>query len=97
MKYECHITIDPVTGADLDVFDDLCRGYHFKVARLIKDNGQPNDRDQFATGNGTTYAELRKRMVDLCQDIKACGFKLRRYKIEEIVTDSRINDIEGLL
>jgi len=97
MKYECHITIDPVSGSELDSFESMCAFYRFKVAKLLKDNGLPSDKDQFATGHDVDYTSLEGRMVLLCRELKMEGYVIRRYKIEEILLDSRMGDTWQLI
>lgn len=97
MKYECHITIDPVFGASLQTFKELCEGWKFKVADLLKVNGDASTKDQFATGHSVSYTDLRFRMIELCENLRVLGYKVRRYKIEEILLDSRLGDFERLL
>jgi hypothetical protein len=98
MKYECHITIDPVDKwSRINQLEMHCDQYHFKLAKLIKVTGELNERDQFMTGHGVNYDELKLRMSDLCDLLKEQGYVIRRYKIEKILLDSRIDDSEGLL
>ncbi len=98
MKYECHITIDPEDKPSrLHQLGMYCDFYKFKVASLLKETGKPNDLDQFMTGHDISFEGLKWRMNSLCQTLKDNGFVLRRYKIEEILLDSRLGDSEGLL
>jgi hypothetical protein len=98
MKYECHVTIDPVDKPSrLHQLEMYCEQYKFKVAKLLKENGVTSDRDQFMTGHGVAYNEIKLRMSDLCDLLKEQGYVIRRYKIEEILLDSRLGDTEGLL
>lgn len=98
MKYECHITIDPVNKPSrLHQLEMYCERYKFKVAELLKSNGLPSNKDQFMTGHDNSYNGLLWRMGSLCQTLKDNGYIIRRYKIEEIMLDSRLGDSEGLL
>jgi len=98
MKYECHITIDPIIPtAEMHKLIELCDKAKFKVAKLLKEVGFPSNLDQFMTGHGNEFNELHGRMRLLCLLLKEAGFVIRRYKIEEILVDSRLGDSEGLL
>lgn len=89
--YECHLTLNPVVGEELKTLEVLCEAYGFRVASLY------GDSDAFTTGRSSFYSELNHRMIDLIQALKACGFVVRRYKIESALIDSRIDDHLNLL
>lgn len=89
MKYECHITIEPVFGDRLKLFESHCKKYNFKVAKLIMVDGKPNQRDSFCTGRSDTYSDMYSRMCLLVSDLKGSLFLLHRAKIEEILLDER--------
>ena len=97
MKYECHITIDPLPSEALVYLEYMAKRYGFKVARLLMDKGVPNDSDQFMTWHDNHYASMVERMGGLCRWLKENGCVIRRYKIEEILLDSRVGDTEQLL
>ena len=99
---ECHVTIEPVFGIRLDAAQIICQAHGFKVADLLmqrQENETPtrSRKDTFCTGHGATYSGLAARMVLLCQELKANGYKIYRYKIEDVILDSRQCDSLQLL
>lgn len=98
LYYEAHITIDPIE-------DDLrklhagfsARFYGFRLAKLLMDKGVPSQLDTFMTGHGTDLDDIKQRTLDLCRTLQQNGFKVRRYKIEDTVLDSRHSDVFNLL
>ena len=94
--YECHITVDPVFGAELDLFKTLCADEDFRVADLFlqkrkTDTPERSALDSFCTGRDCVYSAMYQRMVALLHALRAAGFKIRRYKIEECSLDSRFD------
>lgn len=87
--YEIHVTIDPVYGEKLEHFKYLAEIFRFKVANLIKQNGQPNDRDQFATSHTDTLAKATERTRHFVDSLRNADFNVRRYKVEQIILDSK--------
>jgi len=97
VKYECHVTVDPVQGERLARLEEICKYYKFKVAKLLKETGVENDLGQFMTGHDQHYSDIHFRMHQLCLVLRHEGFVTRRYKIEQILLDSRLGDTEKLL
>lgn len=100
--YECHVTIEPVFDARLIHFQELCRHYGFKAADLLmkkraQDTETRSKHDTFCTGRGKDYEELRDRMVFLIWALQRNGFDVWRYKIEDTLIDSKIEDVEKLI
>lgn len=100
--YECHVTIDPVFDDRLDELKELVKPFRFKVADLIMKKSAlseelPSKKDTFMTGHGTDYDGLKTRMVGLIRDVKEENYSVRRYKIEEILLDSKTGDSLNLL
>jgi hypothetical protein len=93
--YECHVTIDPVDGALLKEFTDICKENQFRVAALYMKKGttlSPSDVDQFCTSRHTQYDVLYRRMLSLLWVLQGRGFVIRRYKIESTLLDSKYDD-----
>lgn len=102
MKYESHITIEPVFEERLERAKEIGRRHQFKVASLLmqkwKDGEMmPSANDTFMTGHSSAFAMLRIRMMLAVKALRQDGFKVLRYKIERIVLDSRNGDALGLL
>lgn len=90
--YECHVTVDPVFGEDLERFKRVCAAPNigFKVAKLLMEKG-PSTKDSFCTGHSHTYEDMRRRMETCVDSLRTHGFNVRRYKIEAVVFDTRIH------
>ncbi len=91
MKYECHITTDFV-HTDTKDHAELSRialSHGFRVAKLYKANKSISDLDTFMTGHSDSFEQLKFRMESLVSDLKFANFTVNRYKIEEILLDSR--------
>ncbi len=92
MIYECHITIDPVFNERLEQFKNICKDYNFKVAKLLMANDRLSDKDSFCTGHSKSLIEIQNKMLNLLAALKENNYAIRRYKIEQILLDSRYND-----
>ncbi len=102
LYYECHITIDPVFNDQRELAAKIAGESSFKLAELLMqkrqdDTPEQSKYDTFMTGHSKDYGVLHERMVKLLVDLRQGGFKARRYKIEDILIDSRIYDQTGLL
>lgn len=93
LYYECHITVDPIDSDRLDVFDNLAQGNGFRRARLlmVKDGvEQPANRDTFVSAKNVSYKPLHDSMMNYLEALGHFGFKVRRYKIEAVIIDSKV-------
>lgn len=102
LYYEAHITIDPVFDERREHAQKLAECYRFRLAKLIMrkreaDEEQPAQDDTFMTGHGVDLEYIVARMHTLIRLLKEQGFKVRRYKIEDTIMDSRTHDELGLL
>ena len=95
--YEAHVTIDPVSTSDRVHVAGLVANYRFKLANLLMDKGVPSSLDTFMTGHDTDLDELVERTRCVVIALQTVGWKVRRYKIEDCVIDSRIRDELELL
>lgn len=100
--YECHITIEPVFEERLAVLADLCKLYGFKPAKLLmqkrkEETPERSAKDTFVTGHSKSYSTLSTNMVNLIVLLQRQGYKVWRYKIEDVVLDSRVDDRLNLL
>lgn len=97
MRYfECHITIEPVFGEELEVFKEICKKFNFKVANLLmqkdrKATPERSDKDTFCTGHGKDYDVIHKRMMGLVGAIQTAGYQVWRYKIEDVLLDVKLH------
>lgn len=97
LYYECHITIEPVFDEQLEDFKQLCALYKFKVADLLMKKKQdgPEEKslnDSFCTARDKDFYSMKARMLSLLDILKKHGYHILRYKIEDVVLDSRKDD-----
>lgn len=102
LYYECHITIEPLFDEQLEQVKELVIPYKFKVAELLmkkrsEDTEERSQYDTFMTSHSQHYAELEERMIQLIFTLQGNGITVWRYKIEDVVLDSKINDMLGVL
>jgi hypothetical protein len=102
MYYECHITIEPVYDDNLSKVSDIARECGFKLADLLMkkretDTEVRSSKDTFMTGHSKDLDDMKSRMLTAIQMLNDSGFIVWRYKIEDIVLDSRIDDCYGIL
>lgn len=99
--YEAHVTIDPIFSAvKLEKAHNIASRFGFKVASLLmQKNGQiiPSSFDAFMTAHSKNLEDIKSKIMGLVTDLQRAGFVVRRYKIEDIVLDSRIADELSLL
>ncbi len=95
--FEAHVTIDPVFGVDRECAESIASRNGFKLAKLLMARNAESQLDTFMTGHGIDLEALRTRMKFVVQSLQANGFHVRRYKIEDCVLDSRIDDELRLL
>lgn len=99
---ECHITISPVFDERLVLAEEIAKNYNFKVANLLmqrrkEDTPERSKNDTFMTGHDKDLHNIRTRMIDLISDLRDNGFDVWRYKIEDILVDSKFLDVFELL
>lgn len=95
LYYEVHVTIEPVEQERYTLFKSLSSKQKFWCSEwmLKKEEGF----NFFATTRGKDYTETYNRMVKLIIDLIQNGFKVMRYKIEDTVLDSKIDDKLNLI
>lgn len=95
LYFESHVTVDPLEGNELERFKRACEEYGFRVADLVMiKNGhtQRSTKDAFCTTRDKNFASIKFRTINLVEACKRQGIKVRRYKIEDTLVDSKIND-----
>ena len=100
--FEAHITIEPVFDDRLDIVKMVAGKWNFKVAELLmvknrQDTPQRSNKDSFMTGHSNSYKILEAAIKAICNELHQAEVKVWRYKIEEIVLDSRNSDSLNLL
>jgi hypothetical protein len=100
--YEAHVTIEPVFDKDLTFVKAFASTHHFKLADLLMkkrevDTEERSSKDTFMTSHSKNLEEITERTKSVVKGLVASGFKVWRYKIEDTVLDSRIEDELHLL
>lgn len=98
--YEAHITIEPVFDEQLFKFSERCLDYGFQVSEFmlqkrLADTPERSKYDLFCTARDRSLEKIEIRMLSLLKDLRADGFKIWRYKIEDTIHDSRHEDLES--
>lgn len=102
LYYEAHVTIEPVFDERRERAKELSKHYGFKLADLLMkkrkhDTEERSSKDTFMTGHDIHYESIKERACNLIMQLKANGFTVWRYKIEDTICDSRIEDVFNLL
>jgi hypothetical protein len=100
--YEAHVTIEPVFDGRLETAKLVAEGWKFKVADLLMkkreaDTETRSSKDTFMTSHSKELEDITNRTIEVVRQLKLKGFKVWRYKIEDTVLDSRIQDELHLL
>lgn len=101
--YESHITIEPVLDDhNLKFIRAFSSTHGFKLADLLMkkreaDTEERSPKDTFMTGHSKDLGDIKYRTASIVKGLLAAGFAVWRYKIEDIVLDSRIKDELELL
>lgn len=101
--YESHITIEPVFDRALMRVAQISAAHGFKVADLLmqkraSDTAERSKHDTFCTGRSRDFDDLCERMEWCVRHLRAVGFRVWRYKIEDTILDSKVDHDElGLL
>lgn len=100
--YETHITIEPLFEQDLERVKLICEGSGFKVANLLmqkrkEDTPTQSRFDTFMTAHNQDLNKAIVQLIDFMKLLKSVGVKVHRYKIEDVIIDSRNLDVFCLL
>lgn len=94
---ECHVTIEPVFDEDLESVKVIAENHGFKVPHLLMkkrkaDTETRSKHDTFMTSHSKELEDIHNRMVSVIQELQKYNFEVWRYKIEDIICDSRYGD-----
>lgn len=100
--FEAHVTIEPVFDDRLIEAKKIAETNGFKIAHLLMkkrevDTEERSSRDTFMTTHSKKLDDIVSRTSTVVQELRAAGFKVWRYKIEDIVLDSKCGDDLNLL
>lgn len=102
LYYEVHVTIEPVFGVDLDVVNNIANCHGFRVADLLmlrnrEATEERSNKDTFMTTRGTDYSDCVDRTLQLIYELQDNKIKVWRYKLEDTIFDSKLDDIYNLI
>jgi len=93
LYYESHVTVDPVEDGEVDDLKEVASRYGFRVAKLLMRKGlAPSTDDAFMTARSQDSEDIRARTAAVVEALLSDGFGVRRYKVEEAVVDSNVQD-----
>lgn len=98
LYFESHVTIEPVLdAARLEQLKFICELHGFRVADLLmqkraEDMPERSRFDTFCSSRSVDMPALEQRMFALVSALRGAGFKVWRYKIEDVVLDSKVDD-----
>lgn len=102
LYFEAQVTIEPVFDEAREQADLLAQKHGFKLAKLLLkkreiDTAERSSFDTFMTSHGLEKGELLVRMQALIIELKRARFKVWRYKLEDVLIDSRKADTLELI
>jgi hypothetical protein len=93
LYYECHVTIEPVDPetdpSQYAALEAVVGAYGFKLAKLYMQKGVRSDKDSFCTAHSDCREDIYERMAGVVRKLGEWDFRVRRYKIESVVFDTR--------
>jgi len=97
LYFECHITVEPVFGEQLETLKQVVAPFGFRVADLLmrkrlEDAPERSQYDTFCTSRSENYRDLEHRMNECLSAILNAGYVFWRYKIENTLLDRRYGD-----
>lgn len=97
LYHESHVTIEPIFDARLEQLQFLCKLHGFRVADLLmqkrkEDTPERSRFDTFCSSRSVDPAALEARMFAFVNALHSAGFKVWRYKIEDVILDSKVDD-----
>jgi hypothetical protein len=99
--HEIHVTIEPQFEERLDDVKELAKKHGFKVAELLmqkrkSDTPERSKYDTFLTGHVHLLDHAIESVKNIVKVLEENHFKVWRYKIEDVVIDSRYDDFLSL-
>lgn len=95
LYYEAHVTLEPVNEERHAALLLIALQYDFRVADLLMkkrdvDTPTRSKYDSFLTTRDQDMNEIKRRVRGCVEKLKAEGFDVWRYKIEDTIMDSQL-------
>jgi hypothetical protein len=93
LYFEAHITLAPAIDADhYNKLQQLARENCWRVSKLFLKNGDgsvgdPWHDDMFLSARSKVYRDIENSIKHMLPKLEKHGFEIRRYKIENTLTD----------
>lgn len=100
LYYEIHVTLHPdFTEERLAEAKAIGLEHHYHMADLVYLKGKADraEGDMFFTSRTTFWEDAITSVDRFCEDLAKADFHVVRYKIEDTLMDSRIEDRLGLV
>lgn len=93
LYYEVHVTLDPVNELRIPLLKSIAGRFNFRLANLImRKGGSVHTDDMFLTTRGQVFEEVAEQLREFTIMLTQANFHVRRYKIEDTLIDSAIDD-----
>lgn len=96
--YECHVTTEYLGEDVREIYERMAKTFGFKMGNLYMKKDEKSELDSFFTSHHGEFSVIKRDMVDFIMSLKGLQIRVIRYKIEEILLDSKYqNDPLGIL
>lgn len=96
LYFEVHVTLEPDALERIIDLTTVAGQFGFRVADLIKQNGDPSNRDAFTTLRTKSYHDAKTKTKAFVAMLEKAKFTVKRYKVENTIVDSNHADDYGL-
>lgn len=97
MYFECHVVVKP--PYEVLTVQEAAKEFRFWMSTIQHDEGDDDEKagDLIFTTRAQAYSEIELQMIRLCRKLREKGVRVKRYKIEFAVVDSKSGDVHGFL
>jgi hypothetical protein len=99
LYYEAHITIDPILDTELSMVSIIASRHGFRVAKLLMARPERSEHreDAFMTARHQELSQIMRQTLGCFRELEQHGHRVRRWKIEDTILDSREGDTLEML
>lgn len=98
--YEAHINLGEMAGALADGLPEVLNKINFKTTDIVSMPYEGLESEDFTviiTTKDSNLKVLTQRVKDSVNLLSGLGYKVQRYKVESTITDSKYDDVFGLI